>query len=54
MSLGIVITPGGQLRLAPDLDSLPVVSATATEALERGFAQSRAHGLFLLASEEMG
>ena len=54
MSLGIVIAPGGQLRLVPDPENLPVVSASVREGLERAFAQSSAQGLLLLASEDMG
>jgi non-specific serine/threonine protein kinase len=54
MSLSIVITPGGQLRVVPDPNNVPVVSATVSDALERAFAQSSAQGLLLLASEEMG
>jgi superfamily II DNA or RNA helicase len=54
MSLSIFITPGGQLRVSPAPDNLPVVSTSASEGLERAFAQSSAHGLLLLASEEMG
>ena len=53
MSMSIVITPGGSLRLAPDPESLPVLSDAAVETLGRAFGQSSAEGLLLLAAQAM-
>ena len=52
-NIGLVITPGGQLRIEEAPDSLPEVSAAEAETLEKAFGKSNAAGLLLLASQEM-
>jgi non-specific serine/threonine protein kinase len=53
MSTSLTITPGRQLQVADDPDSLPLISDTALTALETAFAQSSAAGLLRLASHEL-
>jgi len=53
MSITLIITPVGSLRLAPDPESLPALSDAATRALEEAFGKSPAEGLLVLASQEM-
>src|SRR5208282_1990038 len=53
MSLALLITLGGHLRVTHDPESVPDVSPEAAEALEKAFSQSSAEGLLLLASAEL-
>ncbi|HEY7154892.1 MAG TPA: DEAD/DEAH box helicase [Gemmataceae bacterium] len=53
MSLTLLITPGGQLRIAHDPESVSDVSDEAEQALEKAFGESSAEGLLLLASREL-
>ncbi len=52
MSLSLLITPGGHLRVVQDPESLPEMSGQATEALQQAFGKSSAEGLLLLASPD--
>ncbi|MFN0017389.1 MAG: DEAD/DEAH box helicase [Pirellulaceae bacterium] len=52
MSVSLLITPGGHLRIVRDPESLPEVSGEAAEALTEAFGKSSAEGLLLLASRE--
>jgi SNF2-related domain/SNF2 Helicase protein/Helicase conserved C-terminal domain len=54
MSLSVLITPGGHLRVTHDPESLPEVSGEVSEALEKAFGKSSAEGLLLLASRGLG
>src|SRR6266550_1909097 len=53
MSLSLLITPGGQLRVECDLEDLPQVSGETAKALEAAFEKSSVDGLLLLASAEI-
>src|SRR5438128_5708259 len=53
MSMTVIITPAGSLRLVADPESLPALSGAATRALEQAFSKSQAEGLLVLASQEM-
>src|SRR5437868_2672057 len=53
MSMTVIITPAGSLRLAADSESLPALSGAATQTLEQAFSKSPAEGLLVLASQEM-
>ena len=53
MNIGIVITPGGQLRVADAPESLPDVGDAAAAALQNAFSRSNAEGLLLLASQQV-
>jgi non-specific serine/threonine protein kinase len=53
MSMTVIITPAGSLRLAADAESLPALSGAATQTLEQAFGKSPAEGLLVLASQEM-
>jgi len=52
MSAQIVITPGGHLQIE-DADTTPVISDATKSALQTAFTTSNAHGLLLLASQEL-
>ncbi len=53
MNLGLLITPGGHLRVVHDPESLPDVSSEAATAFETAFSKSSADGLLLLASGQL-
>ncbi|MEX2185749.1 MAG: DEAD/DEAH box helicase [Pirellulales bacterium] len=53
MSLNLLITPGGFLRIVDDAEALPCVSDAAAAALSEAFGKSSAEGLLLLASQEL-
>lgn len=51
VSVGLVITPGGQLRLEDALDGELALSKASVDALRAAFVESNATGLLLLASQ---
>ena len=53
MSLGIAITPAGNLRVVHDAERLPELSNEAAESLKTAFSNSSAEGLLLLASGDL-
>jgi len=54
MSLTIMITPGGHLRLESDPGALPALTAERTDALQGAFASSSVVGLLALVGQELG
>jgi non-specific serine/threonine protein kinase len=53
MSLSLLITPGGFLRIVDDADGSPDLAEASTAALRTAFAASSAEGLLLLASQAL-